>query len=50
MNSERVRKLIPDIPFAVELGLGITGPDQIELLTSDSDSADFAKKIRPLLN
>ena len=38
------------IARAVELGLGITGPDQIELITSDSDSADFGKKIRPLLN
>jgi len=38
------------IARAVELGLGITRPDQIELVTSDSDSADFAKKIQALLN
>ena len=37
------------IARAVELGLGITGPDQIELVTSDPDSADYAKKIRAIL-
>ena len=38
------------IARAVELGLGITVPDQLELLTSDAASAEFAKKIKPLLN
>jgi uncharacterized protein (DUF362 family) len=38
------------IARAVELGLGITGPNQIELVTSDTDSADYAKKIRAILN
>ena len=38
------------IARAVELGLGISGPDQIELVTPDADSADYAKKIRALLN
>jgi uncharacterized protein (DUF362 family) len=38
------------ISRAVELGLGITGPDQIELVTSDPDSADYARKIRAILS
>jgi uncharacterized protein (DUF362 family) len=38
------------IARAVELGLGISGPDQIELLTNDPDSADYAKKVRAVLN
>lgn len=38
------------IARAVELGLGITGPNQIELVTSDPDSADYAKKIRAILS
>lgn len=38
------------ISRAVELGLGITGPDQIELVTSDTASADYAKKIRAILS
>jgi uncharacterized protein (DUF362 family) len=37
------------ISRAVELGLGITGPDQIELVTADPDSAEYAKKIRAIL-
>jgi uncharacterized protein (DUF362 family) len=37
------------ISRAVELGLGITGPNQIELVTNDPDSADYAKKIRAIL-
>ncbi len=38
------------IARAVELGLGITGPNQIELVTSDSDSAAYAQKIRAILS
>ena len=38
------------IARAVELGLGISGPDQIELVTNNPDSADYAKKIRALLS
>lgn len=38
------------IARAVELGLGITGPNQIELVTNDTDSAEYAKKIRAILN
>ena len=38
------------ISRAVELGLGITGPNQIELVTNDPDSADYAKKIRAILS
>lgn len=37
------------IARAVELGLGITGPDQIELVTGDADSDEYAKKIRALI-
>jgi uncharacterized protein (DUF362 family) len=37
------------IQRAVELGLGIKGPDQIELLTPDEESRDYAEKIKPIL-
>jgi uncharacterized protein (DUF362 family) len=37
------------IARAVELGLGITGPDQIELVTDDPDSAAYADAIRGVL-
>jgi uncharacterized protein (DUF362 family) len=37
------------IARAVQLGLGVTGPGQIELLTGDQESADFATKIRAIL-
>jgi len=35
---------------AVELGLGIRGPDQIEIITADEDSRLFADKIRSLFD
>jgi uncharacterized protein (DUF362 family) len=38
------------IARAVQLGLGITGPGQIELLTGDRESADYARKIRAILD
>jgi uncharacterized protein (DUF362 family) len=34
---------------AVELGLGITGPDQIELVTGDDESRAFAARIQERL-
>lgn len=34
---------------AVELGLGVSGPDQIELITDDADSAAYAEVIREIL-
>ncbi len=34
---------------AVELGLGVSGPDQIELVTGDAESAAFAEAIGPIL-
>jgi uncharacterized protein (DUF362 family) len=37
------------IARAVELGLGITSPDQIELITDDPDSAAYAADIRGVL-
>ncbi len=37
------------IARAVELGLGVNGPDQIELLTDDPDSAAYAEEIRAVL-
>jgi uncharacterized protein (DUF362 family) len=37
------------ISRAVELGLGATGPDEIELLTGDPDSAAYAAQIREVL-
>jgi uncharacterized protein (DUF362 family) len=38
------------IARAVQLGLGVSTPGQIELVTRDPESADFAKKIRALLD
>jgi uncharacterized protein (DUF362 family) len=38
------------IARAVELGLGVAGPDAIELVTGDADSADYAQKIRAVLD
>jgi uncharacterized protein (DUF362 family) len=34
---------------AVELGLGVTAPDRIELVTGDGASADYATVLRPIL-
>ena len=38
------------IARAVQLGLGVAGPGQIELVTDDQESADYAKKIRAILD
>jgi uncharacterized protein (DUF362 family) len=38
------------IARAVQLGLGVAGPDQIELVTGDRQSAEFANKIRSILD
>jgi len=38
------------IARAVQLGLGVTQPGAIELLTGDRDSADYAKRIRAILD
>ena len=38
------------IARAVELGLGVSGPDQIELITGDQASAEYARKIKAILN
>jgi uncharacterized protein (DUF362 family) len=37
------------IARAVELGLGVDGPDKIELITDDRDSATYAEEIRQVL-
>ena len=37
------------IARAVELGLGVANPDNIELLTGDADSAEYARTIRSIL-
>jgi uncharacterized protein (DUF362 family) len=37
------------IARAVELKLGVPAPEQIEIVTGDRESADYAAKIRPLL-
>ena len=34
---------------AVELGLGVSGPDQIQLITDDADSAAYAAQIQAVL-
>jgi uncharacterized protein (DUF362 family) len=38
------------IARAVQLGLGVSGPAQIQLVTDDSASADFAKRIQTQLH
>ena len=37
------------IARAVELGLGINSPDQIQLVTDDAESEAFAGKVRDIL-
>jgi uncharacterized protein (DUF362 family) len=38
------------IARAVQLGLGVAGPSQIELVTGDRESAALAKRIRAVLD
>ncbi len=38
------------IARAVELGLGVSSPSQIEIVTGDAASAEYAKKLQPLLS
>jgi uncharacterized protein (DUF362 family) len=38
------------IARAVQLGLGVSGPRQIELVTGDDESAGYARKIRAILD
>ena len=38
------------IARAVQLGIGVSGPKQIELVTGDRESAEYAKKIREILD
>jgi uncharacterized protein (DUF362 family) len=40
---------LEQIARAVELGLGASGPDQIELLTADPDSQAFAASVMEVL-
>ena len=37
------------IARAVELGLGVDGPEKIEFLTGDADSAAYSEKIKEVL-
>jgi len=37
------------IARAVELGLGVSSPEQIQIITDDADSEDFASKVREIL-
>jgi uncharacterized protein (DUF362 family) len=37
------------IARAAEIGIGISSPDQIELLTGDSDSEEYAERLRLIL-
>ena len=34
---------------AVELGLGIKSPDQIDIVTADTESRDYAAKLKEIL-
>jgi uncharacterized protein (DUF362 family) len=38
------------IARAVQLKIGVEGPGQIELITGDRDSAEYAKQIRAILD
>jgi uncharacterized protein (DUF362 family) len=38
------------IARAAQLGLGVSGPGQIELVTADRESADYARKVRAVLD
>jgi uncharacterized protein (DUF362 family) len=38
------------IAWAVQLGLGVTGPSRIELVTGDPDSAEYARRVRAILD
>lgn len=38
------------IKRAVELGLGVSSPDQIEFITPDKESKEYAEKIKAILN
>jgi uncharacterized protein (DUF362 family) len=38
------------IARAVQLGIGVSGPRQIELVTGDPESAEYAKKVRAILD
>ena len=38
------------IARAAQLGIGVSGPKQIELVTGDAASAEYAKPIRALLD
>jgi uncharacterized protein (DUF362 family) len=38
------------IARAVQLGIGIKDPQQIELITDDRDSAEYAKPVRAILD
>jgi hypothetical protein len=35
---------------AVELGLGVAGPDEIELVTGDAESEAYARRVRAVLD
>jgi uncharacterized protein (DUF362 family) len=37
------------IARAVELGLGITSPDEIEIITDDTESKKYAKRVNEIL-
>lgn len=47
--SERPVFQQDQIARAVELGLGVESPDQIELIAGDAESKEFAKSIREIL-
>jgi uncharacterized protein (DUF362 family) len=38
------------IARAVQLGIGVSGPRQIDLVTGDPESAEYAKKVRAILD
>jgi uncharacterized protein (DUF362 family) len=48
MNTPIFRQ--EQIARAVELNLGISGPDKIEIITDDADSEEYAKKLRMILD
>jgi uncharacterized protein (DUF362 family) len=50
-NAIMSRKIFEQdqIARAAQLGLGVKAPDQIEIVTADADSRDYAGKLREIL-
>jgi uncharacterized protein (DUF362 family) len=41
---------LEQIQRAVELGIGVAGPEQVELVTADPEAERYAQQLRSILN